>query len=190
MTERAVYHRLRDLRERFTPPPGVTYPEISDGMFLMTMSPCRRHQVAAADLRDQLAPQVPVGVGVFEASDTGDEVLGRLRIPDLVVATGEATMPLLAVEVVSPSNPRTDYEDKSRDYPAMGIPRYLIVDPRDGTWTYQWEIGGRGGSPAYENRLRLPYGRTVTIATELGEWKIETGGLPLYSREDMMLPPE
>jgi hypothetical protein len=23
----------------------------------------------------------------------------------------------------------------------MGIPHYLIVDPRDGTWTYQWQIG-------------------------------------------------
>ena len=190
MTERAVYHRLRELRERFTPPPGVTYPEISGGMFVMTMSPCRRHQVTAADLRDQLAPQVPDGTGVFEATDTGDEVLGKLRVPDLVVTTGEATMPLLAVEIVSPSSPATDYEDKSRDYPAMGIPHYLIVDPRDGTWTYQWEIGRRGGSPVYENRLRLPYGSTVTIATGLGKWKVETGALPRYSREDMMLPPE
>lgn len=190
MTERAVYHRLRELRERFTPPPGVTHPEISDGMFVMTMSPCRRHQVAAADLRDQLAPQVPVGVGVFEAADAGDEVLGRLRIPDLVVTTGEAATPLLAVEIVSPSNPGTDYEGKSRDYPAMGIPRYLIVDPRDGTWTYQWQIGRWDGVSVYENRLRLPYGSTVTIVTDLGDWEVDTSALPRYSREDMMLPPE
>jgi hypothetical protein len=178
MTERAVYRRPCELRERFTPPPGFTYPEISDGMFVMTMSPCRRHQVTVVDVRDQLAPQVPDGVGVFKAADTGSEVLGKLRIPDLVVTTGEAAMPLLAVEVVSPSNPGIDYEDKSRDYPAMGIPHYLIVDPCDGTWTYQWEVGTWRGFPEYENRLHLPYGNTVTIA---GEWKVATGGLPLYS---------
>jgi Uma2 family endonuclease len=112
MTERAVYNRLRELRERFTPPQGLTYPEISDGMLVMTMSPCSRHEVTVADVRDQLVPQLPDGVGAFEAA-----------------------MPLLAVEVVFPSSPGTDYEDKSRDYPAMGIPHYLIVDPRDGTWT-------------------------------------------------------
>lgn len=187
MTERAVYHRLRELRERFTPPPGFTYPEISDGMFVMTMSPCRRHEVTVADVRDQLVPQLPDGVVVFEAADIGSEVLGKLRVPDIVVNTGEATMPLLAIEVVSPSSPGTDYGDKSRDYPAMGIPHYLIVDPRDGTWTYQWQVGRRRGSPEYENRLRRPYGNTVTVA---GGWKVQTGGLPLYPRTDVTVAPE
>lgn len=42
----------------------------------------------------------------------------------------------------------------------------------------------------YENRLRLPYGSTVAVATGLGTWKLDTSGLPLYSRKDMMLPPE
>lgn len=138
-------------------------------------------------MRDQLVPQLPDGVGAFEATVTGDEVLGKLRVPDLVVTTGDATVPLLAVEVVSPSNPGTDYEDKSRDYPAMGVPHYLIVDPRDGTWTYQWQVGRRRGSPEYENRLRRPYGNTVTIA---GGWKVATGGLPLYPRTDVTLAPE
>ncbi|MFJ9633595.1 hypothetical protein ACIRU8_38475 [Streptomyces sp. NPDC101175] len=69
----------------------------------------------------------------------------------------------------------------------MGIPHYLIVDPRDGMCTYQWGIGGRRGFPEYENRLRLPYGNTVTVA---GRWPLDTSGLPLYSRKDMMLPPE
>jgi hypothetical protein len=30
----------------------------------------------------------------------------------------------------------------------MGIPHYLILDPRDGTWTYQWGIGRSEGRPA------------------------------------------
>ncbi|MBK3576730.1 Uma2 family endonuclease [Streptomyces sp. MBT65] len=187
MTERAFFHRLCELRERFTPPPGFTHPEISDGTFLMTRSPCRRHQVTAADVREQLAPQVSDGAGVFEAVDIGSEVLGKLRVPDLVVTTGGAATPLLAVEIVSPANPGMDYEVKSRDYPAMGVPHYLILDPRDGTWTYQWQVGGRYGRPEYENRLRLPYGNTLTVA---GRWKVETGGLPLYPRADMTLAPE
>ncbi|MBK3570064.1 Uma2 family endonuclease [Streptomyces sp. MBT62] len=190
MTERAFFHRLCELcelRERFTPPPGLTRPEIGDGMFFMTKRPCRRHQVTVADGRDQLAPQVPDGAGVFEAADTAGEVLGKLRVPDLVVTTGEPATPLLAVEIVSPANPGTDYDVKSRDCPAMGIPHYLILDPREGTWTYQWQVGGRRGSPEYENRPHLPYGNTVTVADE---WQVETGGLPLYSRADMMLAPE
>ena len=35
-----------------------------------------------------------------------------------------------------------------RDYPARGIPHYLIVDPRDGTRTYQWQVK-TGGLPLY-----------------------------------------
>ncbi len=95
------------------------------------------------------------------------------------VSPSYRAMHLLAVEVVSPSNPGTDYDAKSRDYPAMGIPHYLIVDPRDGTWTYQWQVGGRRGSPEYENRLRRPYGNTVALA---GGWKVATGGLPFFCR--------
>jgi len=82
-------------------------------------------------------------------------------------------------------------QDKSRDYPAMGIPPYLILDPRDGTWTYQWGIDTSGGRPVYGNRLqRQPYGTPLAVTTELGTWKLDTSGLPLYSRKDMMLPPE
>jgi hypothetical protein len=68
----------------------------------------------------------------------------------------------------------------------MGIPRYLIVDPRDGTWTYHWDIDTSGALPAYANRLgKRPFGDTVTIDTEVGSWTIETAGLPLYTARDM-----
>ncbi|MDX2826023.1 Uma2 family endonuclease [Streptomyces ipomoeae] len=195
MTRQAIYRHLRELRGHFTPPPGFTYPEITDGTFVMMMSPRPRHQVTAKDVTRQLEPQLPEGYFAFEATDTDDENLGKLRIPDILVTSREAMLTddpldpreiLLAVEIVSPSNPDNDYKNKTCDYPAMGIPHYLIVDPRDGTWTYQWEIGRRDGRPAYENRLHLPYGKTVTVATELGTWTIETGDLPRYSAKDMM----
>ncbi|WP_329254130.1 Uma2 family endonuclease [Streptomyces sp. NBC_01478] len=200
MTEQAIYRHLRGLRDHFTPPPGFTYPEISDGTFVMMMSPRPRHQLTAVDVRDQLAGQLPPGIIAAEATDTDDASLGTLRIPDLLVVprsameTDDPLDPheiLLAIEIVSPSNPGNDYDAKSHDYPAMGIPHYLILDPRDGTWTYQWEIDTSGGRPAYGNRLlRQPYGTPLAITSELGTWKLDTSGLPLYSRKDMMLPPE
>lgn len=135
MTEQAGYRRLRELRDHFTPPPGFTYPEISDGTLVMMMSPRPRHRVTASDVRDQLPqlPQLPQGLGAFEATD--DNALGKLRIPDLIVTHRDAMLTddpldpreiLLAIEIVSPSNPANDYEAKSRDYPAMGIGHYLI----------------------------------------------------------------
>ncbi|MDV9173554.1 Uma2 family endonuclease [Streptomyces sp. W16] len=195
MTEQAIYRHLRELREHLAPLPGFMYAEISDAKLVMMMSPRPRHQLTAVVVRDQLSTQLPDGVIVAEATDTDDESLGKLRIPDLLVVprsameTDDPLDPreiLLAVEIVSPSNPENDYVDKAADYPAMGIPHYLIVDPRDGTWTYQWEIGKREGRPAYENRLHLPYGSTVTVTTELGTWTIATGDLPRYSAKDMM----
>ncbi|MGF0174627.1 hypothetical protein ACQF36_30265 [Streptomyces sp. Marseille-Q5077] len=72
MTELAIYRHLRELRQHFTPPPGFTYPEITDGTFVMMMSPRPRHQVTASDVRDQLVLQLPEGIGVFEATDTDD----------------------------------------------------------------------------------------------------------------------
>ncbi|MGW0706694.1 Uma2 family endonuclease [Streptomyces sp. NPDC002643] len=199
MTKRAIYRHLRELREEFTPPPGFTYPEITAETLVMMMSPRPRHQLTAVDLRDRLAPQLPEGMVVAEATDTDDESLGTLRVPDLLVVprsamdTDDPLDPrdiVLAIEIVSPSNPDNDYKNKTSDYPAMGIPHYLIVDPRDGTWTYQWEIGGRSGRPAYENRIHRPYGDSVIIATELGELTIKTGDLPRYSAKDMMVEVE
>ncbi|MEV0219996.1 Uma2 family endonuclease [Streptomyces sp. NPDC050704] len=195
-----IYRHLRELRDHFTPPRGFAYPEISDGVFVMMMSPRPRHQVTAKDITRQLDPQLPEGILTFEATDTDDGALGKLRVPDIIVTAREAMLTddplnpheiLLAIEIVSPSNPANDYEVKTRDYPAMGIERYLILDPRDGTWTYQWSIDTCGGRPAYGNRLhKQPYGTPLAITTELGTWKLDTSGLPLYSRKDMMLSPE
>ncbi|QNP72216.1 Uma2 family endonuclease [Streptomyces roseirectus] len=199
MTQQTLYRRLRAMRDHFTPPPGFAWPEISDGKIVMMLSPRPRHQLTAMRVRRQLDAQLSEGLAVFEATDTDDESLGTLRIPDLHVCTDEAMEtdgPLdpreiaLAIEIVSPSNPENDYREKSRDYPAMGIPHYLILDPRDGTWTYQWGIVRAEGRPGYDNRLHMPYGEPVTVVTELGTWKIETTELPRYSPKDMGLAPE
>ncbi|MFB6567994.1 Uma2 family endonuclease [Streptomyces noursei] len=131
MTEQTVYRHVRALRDHLTPLPGLTRPEISDGTLVMTMRPRPRHQLTASEVRDLIKPQLPAGMGAYEATDTDDDSLGKLRIPDVLICpraamdTDEPLDPreiVLAIEVVSPSNPSNDYEEKSRDYPAMGTP--------------------------------------------------------------------
>jgi Uma2 family endonuclease len=81
------------------------------------------------------------------------------------------------IEIVSRSNPGNDYEGKLRDYPAMGAPHYLIVDPRDGTAVHHWAPVRRTGEPVYDNRQHYTFGDTVT------GWKIDTTALPRYSAD-------
>jgi Uma2 family endonuclease len=186
-----VYRHLRELRDHLTPPPGLAWPEISRNQIVMMMSPRPRHQLTAARLVGQLRPQLAAGLIAAEATDTEQIELGTLRVPDVIVVpvdamdTDDPLDPreiLLAVEVVSPSNPENDYRNKARDYPAMGIPHYLIVDPRDGSCTYFHGIGtGCGGTPEYENRQRSWYGDRLTVAG----WEVDTGDFPRYSEKDM-----
>jgi hypothetical protein len=51
---------------------------------------------------------------------------------------------------------------------------------------YNWDIDTSGGVAAYANRLgKRPFGDTVVIGSEFGEWTIETAGLPPYTPTDM-----
>ncbi|WP_162257872.1 MULTISPECIES: Uma2 family endonuclease [unclassified Kitasatospora] len=74
------------------------------------------------------------------------------------------------VEIVSKSNPETDYQNKVRDYAAMGIPLYLLVDPREGT-------GIVYSQPGYASREKFVFGDTVLV----GPWSIDTSGLLTYA---------
>ncbi|MFJ3672419.1 hypothetical protein ACIPSE_38775 [Streptomyces sp. NPDC090106] len=78
--------------------------------------------------------------------------------------------------MVSRSNPANDYEGKLRDYPAMGVPHYLIVDPRDGSAVHYWAPARRSGEASYDNRQHYVFGDTVTVAG----WKIDTAVLRRY----------
>ncbi|MFE1322186.1 Uma2 family endonuclease [Kitasatospora phosalacinea] len=59
--------------------------------------------------------------------------LGLLRRPDLAVLPAPVACPLLVVEVVAPHFLESDHRTRARDYAAMGVPTYLLVDPRKGT---------------------------------------------------------
>lgn len=189
--EQAVYRHLREFAEHFTPPaPFSSRVEISDGQVVMMMSPRPRHRLTAKLISRQLDQQLRSDLLAVEATETEDGSLGKLRIPDILVVPRNALDSddpldphdvLLAVEIVSPSNPDNDYKAKKRDYPAMGIPHYLIVDPREGTAHHYWAIVITPDGPVYEACVPFVFGDTITI----GDWSLDTTELPRYSAHDM-----
>jgi Uma2 family endonuclease len=185
MTAQAeIYRHLRDFAEHFVPPaPFSSRFEISDGTIVM-MSPGGNHDLAAFRLQGQL----PDGIIATTSGDVEEASLGQLRRPDVLVlpeaamATDDAIPPsalLLAVEIVSPSNPQNDYESKLRHYPILGIPHYVIIDPRDGTAHHYWSIIQRDGRSVYDDHVSYTFGDTIPV----GDWTIDTTQLPRYGAE-------
>jgi Uma2 family endonuclease len=181
-SDAATFARLREIADQLPQVPGAGAVEIAHGQIVMMLSPVKRHELAVLRLSRQLNEQLPKthpGSVAFAGADLEDAGLGRLRRPDLMVfpeATLEgdesAVLPqeaLLVVEVVSKSNPANDYEDKVLDYATMGIPYYLLVDPRDGT-------GIVHSQPNYVSREKFAFGDTVTV----GPWTLDTSGLLTY----------
>ncbi len=182
-TDPATYARLREIADQLPQVPGIGKIEIADGEIVMMMSPVKRHELAVLRIARQLNAQLPQthpGYVAHPGADLEDAGLGRLRNPDLMVfpeetldSEGRAVLPhqvLLVMEVVSKSNPSNDYEDKVSDYATMGIPHYLLVDPRDGT-------GIVHSTPHYASREKFAFGDTITV----GPWSIDTSVLRTYA---------
>jgi len=179
----AVYARLREIADRLPQVPGIGKVEIAEGEIVMMMPPVKRHELAVIRIAQQLNAQLPQthpGYLAHGGADLEDVGLGRLRNPDLMVFPeaalddeAAALLPhevLLVVEVVSKSNPENDYQQKVRDYAAMGIPLHLLVDPRKGT-------GIVHDQPGYTSRTPFAFGDTVTV----GAWTVDTSTLRTYS---------
>jgi Uma2 family endonuclease len=113
--------------------------EILDGSLLVSPVPTNGHAYTTDALTDLLKRQAPAGVVVF-AVGVGLLVRGGASyfVPDVLVfrrraldLPGRGIEPddaLVAIEVLSPSNPGNDLFLKRREYAAAGIPRYWIVD--------------------------------------------------------------
>lgn len=180
-----TYRQLLSLRGELTAR-AARRSEIGDGMLTLTLPPVPRHALAVKLITGQLDAQLNPLSGAFGSTDTAAPHLGTLRVPDIVVvpeAAMDTTDPLdphdvrLAVEIVSWSNPENDYVRKVADYAAMGIPHYLIVDPRDGTARHFWRIVTKDGRPAYDNQVSYAYGDTIPLDDGL---RIDTSVLPRY----------
>ncbi|MGV9938080.1 Uma2 family endonuclease [Streptomyces sp. NPDC003401] len=182
---RAIAEELGAYAERFE---GAWSVEIGpSGPVLAMMCPSKRHEGTIRRICKQLDAQL-LGTHPGYICANGPEVehpgIGRMRLPDAAVIPEEAldeeglavdaVQVLAVVEIVSPSNPNNDYVEKLADYPAMGIPHYLIVDPRTGTV----EVHSEPCRGRYTRKDPYIYGDKVPF----GPWTVDTGDFRRYGR--------
>jgi Uma2 family endonuclease len=157
------------------PEDGNRY-EIIDGELLVTPTPDARHQIRAFDLARALYDACPPEMLVF-ASPIGVTVGTRRHLePDVSVKPrqgyrDDTVLPLLVVEVLSPSTWRIDVRRKRQVYAETGVPSYWIVDPlapaltvlelEDGDYVERAVVG-----PGEELTVERPF--PVRLAP--GEW--------------------
>ncbi|MFF4157023.1 Uma2 family endonuclease [Streptomyces sp. NPDC001678] len=184
------YARMRAIAEELMKhaPDPIRGVEITHDGIIMMMSPSRPHELIAMRLRRQLDPQLDNGLVAHSGGEIEDVSLGKLRRPDLIVVPeevfAEETMApfdphdlAMVSEIVSPSNHSTDYTDKMDEYPAMGIPLYLLIDPRKGTVAVMSDPGpGSDGQPCYRARHDYVFGDKVTV----GPWTIDSSEFRTY----------
>ncbi|MFI0448996.1 Uma2 family endonuclease [Actinomadura sp. 6N118] len=163
--------------------------ELDDRGIHVMMSPVNRHELAVGRLQEQLVRQVRDGLHVHTGDpQIDDPVTGRMRRPDLVVVPWAALdrpgylRPSdieLVAEVVSVPNPENDYESKTADYPAMGIPVYVIIDPRTSVVTVLTEPHSTPQGQRYRNRTEYNFGETA----KAGAYEIETSAFSPYRKD-------
>lgn len=121
------------------PDDGQRY-ELVDGELLVSPSPRRTHQRAVRDpflLLHHYVDSNAIGEMLFSPADL-DLRTGQLVQPDLFVVALDALVaqmewehvgvPVLVVEVLSPSTAGYDRIKKRRLYQRVGVPTYWIVD--------------------------------------------------------------
>lgn len=129
------------------PDDGNKY-ELIDGVLFVTPAPSDRHQLVAGTLYSRLRAYMrpsSVGRAMFAPADVrrGDSERNRIQPDVFVVRISGGQFPeypyvmselLLAVEIVSPSNPAYDYQTKRALY-LESIPEYWVVNIEAGTIT-------------------------------------------------------
>ncbi|KJS54957.1 hypothetical protein VM98_16055 [Streptomyces rubellomurinus subsp. indigoferus] len=176
--------RLLAYARSLTPPAGWKI-EISGDEIIMMAGPSVIHQRNLLLIREQFDAHRPADTMPSENTDLASPNVGKLRNPDLTyiplsaVESGGSQVPAdqaaIAVEIVSPSNPENDLVGKVRDYPLMGIPLYLLIDPREGDITLYSEPSGSG----YHQRWDGKFGDHVPIPAPF-DFELATDGLIRY----------
>jgi Uma2 family endonuclease len=129
-----------DLERRYTiadlddlPEDGCRY-ELADGWLLVSPMARRRHQWGAERLGEVLKAACPPHLAVFSLPINVDDPDATHFEPDLTVVRREFALvengdvPLLAVEVRSPSTAGRDAVLKRREYARLGITSYWLLD--------------------------------------------------------------
>lgn len=180
------YQAMRDIVERIQDNVPGKLEITREGIVHDMMSPGGPHELTAARVSRRLEKVMPDGLlahtGTPDVEDTHE---GVMRHPDVMVIA-EADMEvegsfdprtlIAAIEVVSRSNPDNDWVGKMRDYPLLGIPLYVVFDPRSGEGAVLSDIHPTPSGPRYATRKDFVYGEDITI----GEWTISTENLPRY----------
>ncbi|MBW5485990.1 Uma2 family endonuclease [Streptomyces bambusae] len=162
--------------------------QTSGSRILITMlSRTTAHGLDVGRLRRRIEAQAPEVVALTD-TNTYDPATGLTKIPDLMVVIEEKADEtskavdsrdvLMTVEVVPPGNSLDDIREKLGDYPKMGIPLYVVVDPRHGKQTVTVHSDPAPGPDGIRYRKTVPYafGDTVTV----GRWSLDTSILKSY----------
>ena len=164
------------------PDDGQRY-EIIDGELFVTPAPSFPHQYIVGELYARLLEYFrgsSVGYPVISPADVHREDRRRNRVqPDIfvvpVIAGKRPAWPvdlgdlLLAVEVVSPSNPRYDYQTKRKLYLEGGVPEYWIVNP-DPRTIARWSRVGDPGEILSQRLVWHPAGMANPFVVELPDF--------------------
>ncbi|WP_228978806.1 Uma2 family endonuclease [Streptomyces sp. DH12] len=188
--QRETHHLYRTMREFLSSMddalPGK-FEITKEGIVHDMMSPGRPHELTVLRVRKRLEKVMPDELAAHTGEpDVEDLSEGIMRHPDVMVIA-ETDMEgdggfdprtvIAAIEVVSRSNPDNDWVGKTRDYALLGIPIYVIFDPRTGSGAVMSDIHTTPSGPRYATRKDFEYGEDVTI----GEWTIPTTDLPRYT---------
>jgi Uma2 family endonuclease len=127
------------------PDDGNRY-ELIDGALIVTPSPRLPHQSVVGELYVVLRAGCPDDLRVYLAPLDVTLSSDTVTQPDLLVTTaGQATgevhvgVPVLAVEVLSPSTRHIDLGLKRSRYEVAGCRSYWVIDP-DGPTLRAWEL--------------------------------------------------
>ena len=132
------------------PDDGNRY-ELIDGMLFVSPAPVPWHQLVLGELFYVLRTVCPKDLLVlFAPLDVQPDRSNSLQ-PDVLVARPSdfgpknlPVVPLLAVEVLSPSTRLYDLNTKRSAYEKMGVPSYWIVDPTEPGALTAFELDAEG----------------------------------------------
>ncbi|WP_237322985.1 Uma2 family endonuclease [Streptomyces sp. JJ36] len=159
--------------------------EIIRGVLMMSPTPRLKHAHIINAIYDQLRPALPEGYEPLQVAslslphDPEDYATPDLMVCDVATADSDDWLAEpgsveFVLEVVSRGNSTKDTRDMVGWYAEAEVPAYLVVDPRDGTWTLHTEP--RDG--VYQGRLHKRYGDDVVL--DGLKVRLRTDGLPLY----------
>jgi Uma2 family endonuclease len=141
----AVASKRWTLRELHSLPDDGNKYELIDGELFVTPAPTNDHETVLALLHRALEPYVVANnLGLIyraraivriRRNEVEPDLYVRPRTPRPVRSWTSAPVPILVVEVLSPSTRRRDQLQKRRLYTRTKVPDYWIVDDEDRTIT-------------------------------------------------------